>query len=147
MKINYLLLPNGEKLIPYYHYDFKAVEINDVYYFIDGFQDYTRTSHPNLVKQASVNALLPVIREEFQWTSIYNKDLTRREKPVTRILKDLEDEHLDSIITYLQKRIIDVKDEEGMNGAIQQMKFTIKVMKAEISYRKKNAKKEETREA
>ena len=139
MKINYLLLPNGEKLIPYHNHDYKGVEINGEYFFIDGFQDYIRTSHPNLIKNSSINSVISIIREEFQWTSIYNKDLTRREKPITRILKDLDDEHLDSIITYLQQRIIVVKDREGMGSAIQQMKFTIEIMRAEIRWRKRNS--------
>lgn len=147
MKINYLALPNGEKLIPYHNHDYKGVEINGEYFFIDGFQDYIRTSHPNLVKNSSINSVIPIIREEFQWTSIYNKDLTRREKPITKLLKDLEYEHLDSIITYLQQRIIVVKDREGMGSAIQQMKLTIEIMRAELRFRKKNEKKAETSEA
>mgnify|MGYP000470444357 CR=1 FL=1 len=145
MKINYLLLPNGEKLIPYYTHDYKGIELEGVYYFIDGFQDYIRTSHPNLIKNSSINAVISTIREEFKWTSIYNKDLSKRDKPITRILKDLDDEHLESIIIYLQQRILIVKNQEGMTHPTLQMKFTIEIMKAEIRYRKKNEKKEENK--
>ena len=112
------------------------------YYFIDGFQDYIRTSHPNLIKSTSTNALIPIIRQEFKWTFIYNKDLSKRDKPITRLVKDLDDEDLESIIIYLQQRIIIVKNREGMSEPIQQMKFTIEVMRAEIRYRKRNEKKE-----
>mgnify|MGYP000402614258 CR=1 FL=1 len=142
MKINYLALPNGNKLIPYYNYDYKSEELDGEYYFIDGFQDYIRTSHPNLIKSTSTNALIPIIRQEFKWTFIYNKDLSKRDKPITRLVKDLDDEDLESIIIYLQQRIIIVKNREGMSEPIQQMKFTIEVMRAEIRYRKRNEKKE-----
>jgi hypothetical protein len=142
MKLNYLALPNGNKLIPYHNHDFKGEELDGVYYFIDGFQDYIRTSHPNLIKNSSINAVISTIREEFKWTSVYNKDLSKREKPVTRLLKDLDDEHLEDIIIYLQQRIITVKNREGMSSPIQQMKFTIEIMRAEIRWRKRNEKKE-----
>ena len=56
MKLSYLALPNGKKLIPYHRQDYKSEEIDGVYYFIDGeASSYIRTSHPNLVKSTSLS--------------------------------------------------------------------------------------------
>lgn len=141
MKLFYLALPNGKKLIPYHRRDYKSKEIEGVYYFIDGDNwSYIRTSHPNLLKQTSVNALISTIREEFKWTSIYNEDLTKREVPVTRLLKNLEEDHIHSIINYLKDRIKKVNSQEAIGDAIQNMKQTIEIMRAELRFRTKQNK-------
>lgn len=142
MKINYLALPNGNKLISYDVHDYKSVEIEGILYMIDGGQEhYIRTSHSNLVKKASIHKLISVIREEYTWVSIFNKDLSRREKPIKRLLKDLEDEHLYSIISYLKNRLKVIKEKENMSDSIFQLKFIIQIMKAEIKYREKESNK------
>jgi len=141
MKLSYLALPNGKKLIPYHRHDFKSEDIDGVYYFIDGeASSYIRTSHPNLVKSTSVNFLLPTIREEFTWTALYDKDLNRLNAPVTRLLKDLDEDHIEAIIVHLKDRIEKVKNQEGMSDALYSMKQTIEIMCSEIRFRNKQNK-------
>ena len=141
MKLSYFALPNGVKLIPYHRHDFKSEEIDGVYYFIDGeATTYIRTSHPNLIKTTSVNFLLPTIREEFTWTALYDKDLKRLNAPVTKLLKDLDEEHIEAIIVHLKNRIEKVKNQEGMNDALHSMKQTVEIMRSEIRFRNKQNK-------
>lgn len=141
MKLSYFALPNGVKLIPYHRHDFKSEEIDGVYYFIDGeATTYIRTSHPNLIKTTSVNFLLPTIREEFTWTALYDKDLNRLNAPVTKVLKDLEEEHIEAIIVHLKDRIEKVKNQEGMSDALYSMKQTVEIMRSEIRFRNKQNK-------
>lgn len=141
MKLSYLALPNGKKLIPYHRHDYKSEEIDGVYYFIDGeASSYIRTSHPNLVKSTSVNFLLSTIREEFTWTALYDKDLKRLNAPVTKLLKDLEEDHIEAIIVHLKDRIEKVKNQEGMSDALYSMKQTIEIMCSEIRFRNKQNK-------
>jgi len=42
MKITYLLLPDGDKLISYHRHDFKSKEIDEGFFAIDGGRDYTK---------------------------------------------------------------------------------------------------------
>lgn len=141
MKLSYLALPNGKKLIPYHRHDYKSEEIDGVYYFIDGeASSYIRTSHPNLVKSTSVNFLLSTIREEFTWTMLYDKELNRLNAPVTKLLKDLEEDHIEAIIVHLKDRIEKVKNQEGMSDALYSMKQTIEIMCSEIRFRNKQNK-------
>jgi len=42
LKITYLLLPDGDKLISYHRHDFKSKEINGDFFAIDGGRDYTK---------------------------------------------------------------------------------------------------------
>ena len=141
MKLSYLALPNGKKLILYHRHDYKCEEIDGVYYFIDGeTSSYIRTSHPNLVKFTSVNFLLPTIREEFTWTALYDKDLNRLNIPVTRLLKDLDEDHIEAIIVHLKDRIEKVKDQEGMSDPLHSMKQTVEIMRSELRFRNKQNK-------
>ena len=71
---------------------------------------------------------------------LYDKELNRLNAPVTKLLKDLEEDHIEAIIVHLKDRIEKVKNQEGMSDALYSMKQTIEIMCSEIRFRNKQNK-------
>lgn len=110
MKITYLELPDGDKLISYYRHDFKSKKIDDELYFIDGGQlDYIRVGG-NLnkcqIKQDKIDDLIEFIRNDYQ---------------------PLENKYLKDISIYLIKKYLKI----NKNSVV-----FIEILKAELKYRK-----------
>ena len=43
-------------------------------------------------------------REVYYWTSVYDKDMNRLEVPVHKLIKDLDDSHLEAIKSFFEKQ-------------------------------------------
>ena len=111
MKITYLELPDGDKLISYYRHDYKAKKIDEELYFIDGGQlDYIRVGG-NLdkytVKQDEIDDLIEFIRQDYV---------------------PIEKQYLKDISTKLLEKYLELN-----KGSVI---FT-EILKAELKYRKK----------
>lgn len=109
MEINYIE-KEGKKLFSFYRHDFKSFDEGE---FIDGGFDYTRTGIiPS--KRAEISEVIQDIREQFVWTS----NLDENHKPVpptTKLLKDLDIDHILSILTYVIEKSLK-KDELNSLG-------------------------------
>lgn len=117
--ITYLELPNGEKLVSWFRHDYQSKEIDGVNIFIDGGQeDYVRYSAPiTWFKIQYITDAIVWIREQFTWTSNFDKDMNRIE-PVKRLLKDLDDNHVEKLIDYTKNN------------------YMTNIFKAELQFRK-----------
>lgn len=87
---------------------------------IDIEELYSRTIGDAEIREGEISDLIEGIREQFTWTSNYDKDM-KRIPPVERLLKDLDTDHILSIITYLT---------ESNNNP-----RTINLMASELKYR------------
>ena len=110
MKITYLGLPDGDKLISYYRHDFKSKKIDNELYFIDGGQlDYIRVGgdiNKCHVKQDEIDNLIEFIRQDYQ---------------------PLENQYLKDISTNLLEKYVKLNTSNIV--------FT-EILKAELKYRK-----------
>jgi hypothetical protein len=114
MKINYIQLPTGKKLISYYTHDFKSVEIDGKLYMIDGGQeDYCRYSGD--LKQADCYKLIETIREEY----LIGQSL------------------LKNIQTYILQIHLKRSKQTATNDN-RAMLFFVAMLKSELKYRKNN---------
>ena len=87
---------------------------------IDIEELYSRTIGDAEIREGEISDLIEGIREQFTWTSNYDKNM-KRIPPVERLLKDLDTDHILSIITYLT---------ESNNNP-----RTINLMASELKYR------------
>lgn len=87
---------------------------------VDIEEFYSRTIGDAEIREGEISDLIEGIREQFTWTSNYDKDM-KRIPPVERLLKDLDTDHILSIITYLT---------ESNNNP-----RTINIMASELKYR------------
>lgn len=110
MKITYLELPDGDKLISYYRHDYKSKKIDEELYFIDGGQlDYIRVGgNPNKckVKQDEIDNLIEFIRNDYT---------------------PIEKQYLKDVSTKLLEKCLELN--RGKN-----LIFT-EILKAELKYR------------
>jgi len=120
-KVTYLELPDGEKLISYHRRDYKAKTVGSDYYSIDGGQDgYVRCSGPDYnptffekvldklkikkinyfpyLKECDLDDCFSQAREEFEWGSNFDKNGIFFEKTIYRKLKDLETDHIETLV-------------------------------------------------
>ncbi len=102
-EIVHLLLPNNERLVSWHVHDYKSIEEGDKYYMIDGGQDslYVRCSYPadgTIVFRESLSTAINWVRSSFKWTSILDKQGVKLTKPITRLLKDLDTDHILQLI-------------------------------------------------
>ena len=81
---------------------------------------YSRTIGNAEIREGEISDLIEEIREVFTWTSIYDKDM-QRIKPVSKLLKDLDTDHIINIILHLSEA----------NGSLK----TINIMASELKYR------------
>lgn len=69
---------------------------------IDGGFDYTRILGNAELKQDSIENLIKDIREQFTWTSIYDKNKNRIPAQ-TILLKDMDSEHIINVLIYFTR--------------------------------------------
>ena len=81
---------------------------------------YSRTIGNAEIREGEIYDLIEDIREQFIWTSNYDKNM-KRISPVEKLLKDLDSDHILNIITYLT---------ESNNNP-----RTINLMASELKYR------------
>ena len=81
---------------------------------------YSRTIGNAEVREGEISDLIEEIREVFTWTSLYDKDM-QRIKPVSKLLKDLDTDHIINIILHLSETSSNPK--------------TINIMASELKYR------------
>lgn len=103
-KLNYLQLPNGERLVSWYRHDFKSFKEGSDLYMIDGGQGgYLRFSQPEdwdgLIEER-LEDCFEWVRDEFTWTKRYDKDSNLLPEPVTAKLKHLDLLHLIELVKY-----------------------------------------------
>ncbi|MDC7248504.1 MAG: hypothetical protein PQJ49_01105 [Sphaerochaetaceae bacterium] len=127
-ELQYMQLPNGERLVSWHRHDYKTFEAGSDFYMIDGGQvDYIRYSQPedwDGLRKERLEDCFNWVREEFTWTKRYDKDMNLLEKPVTAKLKDLALDHLLALVKYKE-------------GSYMEHLFQM-----EINYRVENADKE-----
>ena len=118
MKVAYIQLPDGNKLISYHRHDFKSTEIDGKLYMIDGGQgNIIRCS--GQVMFAEVDDLIETIRSEYAVKYIVLKYLT-----ITKIKK---------VIKYVKN--LDKILEADLDNPC---KFSLEILEAELKYRKNN---------
>jgi hypothetical protein len=81
---------------------------------------YCRTIGDAEIREGEISDLIEGIREQFTWTSNYDKDMNRI-PAVEKLLKDLDTDHILNIITYLTESNNNPK--------------TINLMASELKYR------------
>ena len=81
---------------------------------------YSRTIGDAEIREGEIYDLIEDIREQFTWTSNYDKNM-KRIPPVEKLLKNLDSDHILNIITYLT---------ESNNNP-----RTINLMASELKYR------------
>lgn len=111
MKITYLELPDGNKLISYYRHDYKAKKIDEKLYSIDGgqFSDLLWVNgdmNKCKIKKDEIDDLIEFIRNDYQ---------------------PLENQYLKDISTHLLEKYLKVNKSNVV--------FT-EIFKAELKYRK-----------
>ena len=97
MKVAYIQLPDGNKLISYHRHDFKSTEIDGKLYMIDGGQgDIIRCS--GQVMFAEVDDLIEIIRDEF----INNYGIKLKNVNISTIKKYIKYQHThgDKLVFY-----------------------------------------------
>ena len=118
MKVAYIQLPDGNKLISYHRHDYKHVEIDEKLYMIDGGQeDYIRSSGD--VKFAEIDELIETIRNEYEVKCIKLKD-----QPIDKIKECIK------FVKAFNKL---VTTDSNVTS-----KFYLAILNAELKYRKNN---------
>ena len=98
MNINYILLPNGNKLFSFFVHDYNSCETGEV---IDGGFEYTR--YNGNLQKGKIDDLIGDIREQFVWGKNYDKDNNLLPKTQFIKLKDLDTDHIINILRYFTK--------------------------------------------
>ena len=93
---------------------------------VDIEEFYSRTIGDAEIREGEISDLIEGIREQFIWTSNYDKNM-KRIPAVEKLLKDLDTDHILNIITYLT---------ESNNNP-----RTINLMASELKYRYEQNKK------
>lgn len=118
MKVAYILLPDGNKLISYYRYDYRHVEIDGTLYMIDGGQEgYIRSSGE--IRFAEIDDIIETIRAEYEV-----KYIKLKEQSTIEIKK---------CIKFVKAFDTLVKTDSNVTS-----KFPMAILKAELNYRKNN---------
>lgn len=100
IKIHYAVTKDGTKLFSFHRHDYNSIATGE---FIDGGFDYIRTNCE--IKEDTVENLIADIREQFEWTSVYDKEERFLTKPVTRPLKELDDEYIEKLIGIMEQKL------------------------------------------
>lgn len=122
--------PDGTVLVSRHRHDYKFHQdlITDKYYFLDGGNDYIRCScnGDEVFNTLTLDTSHDIAREYVTWGT-YGKSGT---DPLRIIkVKDIEDDHLDAIISDLSKTKLELDDNKSNADKI------LKVMLNEKAYR------------
>ena len=102
MNITYLENDDFSKVFSFHRHDYKVGKKEGD--FIDGGFDYIRFNGE--LSEDSIENLIGDIREQFTWKANYEKDgVTLRKVPVTKLLKDLDTDHIINILIFFTERI------------------------------------------
>ena len=102
--VNKIICPDGTELRSRSRHHFvEHTQEDGREYFVDDGLDYQRIGHSD--KQYTdctcyTDDPIEKIREHFTWTSILDKNGNRLDKPVEKLLKDLDDGHVDALVEY-----------------------------------------------
>jgi len=123
---NAIRCPDGTVLESKYRWDYvEHTQEDGRKYTVDGGHDYLRRGYSDKeYEELSVDTESPhkLIREVFTWTSSLDKDGNSIE-PVTRALKDLEDDHVLALVgwtsegypEYTHKIMVDEAEFRGLD--------------------------------
>lgn len=114
-------------IISRYRHEYKTCRCGKSY--IDGGKDYIRSGGSIILHPVYIDDPIEIVREFYNWTSVFDKDNNLLDEPQTRVLKDLETEHVKSIIEFFTKQC----DE---NCYYLQIKNITNLMKRELEYRR-----------
>lgn len=115
----YLKTPNGIKLASYHRHDFKSIDESGETFFIDGGQNsFIRIGGKCNVIHSTIENEIEWVRGDFEWTSYTDKKGIRLNEPITKKLKDLDINHVKTLIEYTSN-------------------WTSKLMEVELKYREK----------
>lgn len=127
IKIHYAVTKDGTKLFSFHRHDYNSIATGE---FIDGGFDYIRTNCE--IKEDTVENLIADIREQFEiWTSVYDKEERFLTKPVTRLLKELDEEHIEMLIQIMIRIIT-----QGIKGQNSFANIYKSIFENELKYRK-----------
>ena len=91
-----------------------AVDIEELYSRIIGDAE---------IREGEIQNLIEDIREQFVWTSNYDKDMKRID-PVEKFLKDLDTDHILNILNYLTDReVIHDSTRRSINIMVNELKY------------------------
>lgn len=97
----FLETPNRYKLASYHTHDFKSKEENGCFYFMDGGQEsFVRVGGDKPPIISTIEAEIEWIREDFKWTSTKNKNGKLLKTPITKKLKNLSRDHVETLVKY-----------------------------------------------
>lgn len=104
---NSIMCPDGTILVSKHRHDFQQHKQEDGReYFVDGGFDYQRIGYSdhNYVN-LSVYSDEPheKIREHFEWTRNFDKDMNKLLKPEVVKLKDITDDHLNALVKWTKE--------------------------------------------
>lgn len=138
MKIHYIIGDDGNKLFSFSRHDF---QMNGTA-FIDGGFDYIQTNRE--IQYAEISDIIEDIRKQFEWVSVLDSTRKFREVPVTKMLFELDTDHILNIIEHLVDRLLYTYEiaigfnhkyiYERINATIAM----IDIFNSEIQYRKQN---------
>jgi hypothetical protein len=90
---------------------------------VDIEEFYSRAIGDVEIREGEISDLIEGIRESFVWTSNYDKNM-KRIKPVERLLKDLDYDHILKIIDYLSaKDVLTVGTARAINVMVNELVY------------------------
>jgi hypothetical protein len=105
---SYLITPKGTMLHSKHRHDYVTLEEDGHFFMIDGGNEYVRYSKPEGLEGADLFTVHSddkheIIREFMKWGKNYDKDMNRLPETEWVLLKEITDDHLDGILTYLDE--------------------------------------------
>lgn len=105
--VNKIICPDGTELVSRHRHDFSYHTQDDGReYFTDGGVEYQRigTSDKEFTDcTCYVGDPIERVREHFTWRSTLDKDGEPLDEPTFKILKDIDDNHLEALINWTNK--------------------------------------------
>lgn len=102
--VNKIICPDGTELRSHHRHDFVAhVQEDGREYFVDGGTDYQRIgASDSEYTDCTCYTDDPIekIREHFIWVSVLDKNGEILDIPIVRLLKDLDDEHVKTLVVW-----------------------------------------------
>lgn len=122
MKIKYGICTDcNKKIFNFKHHEMTWCSCNKS--AVDIEELYSRTIGNAEIREDEISDIIEEIREVFTWTSNYDKDM-KRIKPVKRLLKDLDYDHILKIIDYLStKDVLTVNTARSINIMVNELVY------------------------